>query len=389
MKKTKIFIIIAIMFCLTGCYNYRELNQLAITSAIGINKKGDDYELIIQVINTQKQGSDGSTSSDQPKFVIYKTKGRTIQEAVRNIIIESPKRLYVNHISLLIISEEIAKDEIDDIIDIFARDSEFRKQFMVVISKKDKTEDVMDVLTNLETLNAKNIKDSIVTDSKYLGSSAVIHFEDFLEMYLNDKIDLVLPSITMKGNSKKGSESDNIKESEPDATVILNNLAVFKDNKLVGYLNKQDSINVNIIKNKINNTIYTYECKKDKYVSIEIINSKTDINSNENALKINVKQQANINEINCDINLEKKEDIEKLEKDIGKSMKKSLLKTINNTIQKYDADIFGFKDIIYKNNPNNYKNLVKEFDKDLLQNLNFEVKVDLNLYDKGNILKEI
>lgn len=389
MKKTKIFIIITIIFCLTGCYNYRELNQLAITSAIGINKKGDDYELIIQVINTQKQGSDGSTSSDQPKFVIYKTTGRTIQEAVRNIIIESPKRLYVNHTSLLIISEEIVKDGIEDIIDIFARDSEFRKQFMVVISKKDETEDVMNVLTNLETLNAKNIKDSIVTDSKYLGSSAVVHFENLLEMYLNDKIDLALPSVTMKGNSKKGSESDNIKESEPDATVILDNLGVFKDNKLVGYLNKQDSINVNMIKNKINNTIYTYECKKDKYVSIEIINSKTDINSNENTLKINIKQQANINEINCGINLEEKEDIEKLEKKIEKSMEKSLLKTVNNTLQKYDADIFGFQDIIYKNNPKNYKNLVKKFDKDLLQNLNFEVKVDLNLYAKGNILKEI
>lgn len=389
MKKIKFLIIFVFIILLTGCYNYRELNQLAITSAIGINKDGDNYELIIQVINTQKQGSDGSSSSEQPKFVVYKTKGRTMQEAFRNIILESPKRLYVNHTSLLIISEEIAKEGIDDIIDIFARDSEFRKQFMVVISKKEDTDDVLSVLTNLETLNAKNIKDSIITDSKYLGSSAVVPLEDLLATILNNKIDLALPSVTMKGNSKKGSEGDNIKESEPDATIVLDDLAVFKDDKLVGYLNKQDSINVSTIKNEIINTIYTYECEKDKFVSIEITDSKTGIKSNGNEIKINLKQNANINEINCGIDLEKQSDIEKLEKDIEKDMQKGILKTIEKTLNEFDTDIFGFEDILYKDNPSNYKKLIQKFDKDLLKNIDYKVNVDLNLYAKGNILKEI
>lgn len=389
MKKIKVLLIIISFFCLTGCYNYRELNDLAITSAIGINKDGDNYELLIQVINTQKQGSDGSSSSEQPKFVVYKTKGKTMQEAFRNIILESPKRLYVNHTSLLIISEEIAKEGLNDVVDIFARDTEFRKQFMVVISKKDDTNDIVSILTNLETLNAKNIKDSIITDSKYLGSGAVVHFENLLETFLNDKEDLVLPSVTMKGNDKKGEEGDNIKKSEPDASIVLDDLAIFKDEKLVGYLNKQDSINVSTIKNEINNTIYTYECQKGKYASIEIVDSKTDIKANKQTINITVKQRANINEVNCGLNLEKKGVIEKLEKDMAKEKEKEILKTINKSINELDADIFGFKDILYKDNPNNYKSLVERFDKDLLKNLKFEIKVELNLFAKGNILKEI
>lgn len=389
MKKIKILIITLCIFCLTGCYNYRELNELAITSAIGINKDGDNYELLIQIINNQKQGSDGSSSSDQPKFIVYKTKGKTMQEAFRNIILESPKRLYVNHTALLIISEEVAKDGLNDVIDIFARDTEFRKQFMVVISKKDDTNDIVSILTNLETLNAKNIKDSIITDSKYLGSSAVVHFENLLETFLNDKEDLVLPSVTMKGNDKKGDEGDNIKKSEPDASIVLDDLAIFKDEKLVGYLNKQDSINVSTIKNEINNTIYTYECQKGKYASIEIVDSKTDIKANKQTINITVKQRANINEVNCGLDLEKKEVIEKLEKDMVKEKEKEILKTINKSINDFNADIFGFEDILYKDNPSNYKALVKKYDKDLLKNLKFQVKIDLNLLAKGNILKEI
>ena len=76
MKKIKILISLLIIFLVTGCYNYRELNKLAITSAIGINKADDGYELIIQVVNTQKQGSDGSSASEQLKFIVYKSEGK-------------------------------------------------------------------------------------------------------------------------------------------------------------------------------------------------------------------------------------------------------------------------------------------------------------------------
>ena len=390
MKKIKLFFIISILFCLTGCYNYRELNKLAITSAIGINKSNEGYEVIVQVINTQKQGSDSNSSGDQTKFVIYKTEGRTIQEALRHIILQSPRRLYLNHNALLIISEDIAKEGINDILDIFARDSEFRKQFMVLISKNSQTEEVMSTLTGLDTLNAKKIKDSIITDSRYLSASTIVKFEDLLSNYINNKIDVSLPSVIMVGDSEIGKTDDNIKESNPDARLILSDLAIFNGDKLVGYLNEEESINVSYLKNEINNTIYTYECEKDKFASIEIVESKTDIKSEIKKSKINISinQKANINEITCNINLEKSEDIIKLQEKIEKSLKNDILDTIDKTINEYESDIFGFEDIIYKNNPSYYKELKSKYEDDLLKNIEFNVDINLNLYAKGNILKE-
>lgn len=391
MKKIKILINIFWILILTGCYNYRELNNLAITSAIGINKSDDGYELIIQVVNSQKQGSDGSSSSDQPKFIIYKTRGATIQEALRNIILESPKRLYLNHNSLLIISEEVAKDGIKDIMDIFARDSEFRKQFMVLISKNDNTKDVISILTSLENLNAKNIKDSIITDHEYLGSSSIITFEKLLSLYLNKRIDISLPSVIMKGNLTIGKEDDNIKESDPSARLLLDDLAVFQEDKLIGYLNKKDSINVSIINNKINNSIYTYKCNNDQYLSIEIIGSKSEIKTphSGNQLTINVSQKANINETTCNIDLENQSELENLQKDIEKQIEKEILTTINKSINDFNSDIFGFEDKIYKNDPKYYKELKDIYKNELLKKLNFNVNVNLNLYAKGNVLREI
>lgn len=391
MKKIKIFLTTILIIMSTGCYNYRELTKLAITSAIGINKTDDGYELIIQVINTQKTSSDSNSSGDTPKFIIYKTQGRTIQEALRNIILESPRRLYINHMALLVISEDVAKDGLNNIIDIFARDSEFRKQFLVLISKDKDTEDTLSVLTALETLNSKKIKDSIYTDEKYLGVSNTVTFEDLLSDYVNDKREISIPSVMLQGSKNKGEESDNIKESDPDARAILSNLAVFKDHKLIGYLDKEDSINVSYLKKAIQNTIYTYRCEDNNYTSIEIIKSKTniEIDRQNNEIKFNINNTANINEINCNIDIQKQEDIDKLEKNIEKDMEKSIYRTIDKLVNTFNSDICGIEDTIYKEYPKYYKELKKLYNDDLLKNLKYSVNVNLDLIAKGNILKEI
>ena len=47
MKKTIISLIC--LLSLTGCYNYRELNDLAIVSGISIAKVNNQYELTVEV----------------------------------------------------------------------------------------------------------------------------------------------------------------------------------------------------------------------------------------------------------------------------------------------------------------------------------------------------
>ena len=49
--------LLLIIFMLTGCYNYRELNDLAITTAFGIDKDENGYKMTFQVVNTKKSSS--------------------------------------------------------------------------------------------------------------------------------------------------------------------------------------------------------------------------------------------------------------------------------------------------------------------------------------------
>jgi len=51
MKK---FLIIFYSIFLVGCQNYRELNNSAIVSAIGIDKDDNNYKVSVQIANTEK-----------------------------------------------------------------------------------------------------------------------------------------------------------------------------------------------------------------------------------------------------------------------------------------------------------------------------------------------
>ena len=385
----KIILLLPFIIILSGCYNYRDLNKLAITSALGIGKNGENYEVTIQVINTQKQGNETS-SSDKPKFTIYKKEGKTIDEALKKIILESPRDIYLNHLSILIIDDQVAREGLTSIIDLFARDTRFRKQFLVLISKNNETNKILSILTNLETLNAKNIRDSILTDAEYLGASYNITFEDILIDLLNDKSEIIIPSIIVTGNTSKGKTDNNTEKSVPDSRVILDDTAIFKGDKLIGYISNKDSINLSYIKNEIKMSYYNYNCEKNKYTSINITKSKSDINiKNEKDLNINLNIKGYINNTNCDYDLTNYKDIEKMEKKIGNDLEKNIIKTIYNIIDKYNSDVFGFQDIIYKTNSKIYKILHEKYNNYILKNLNIKVNVKLNLITKGNILKEI
>lgn len=52
--KWKIIIVLSFCFFLTGCWNYRELSDLSISTGISIDKEGDEYKVGMLISNAQK-----------------------------------------------------------------------------------------------------------------------------------------------------------------------------------------------------------------------------------------------------------------------------------------------------------------------------------------------
>jgi spore germination protein KC len=248
----KILVIIPILFLLTGCYNYRELNDLAIVSAISLSKNKDNFEIVVQIVNPKKEQD--TSSSNEPDFVTFKSEGKSLQEAFRLIVKESPKKIYGTQMQLLIIDEDLAKDGIKDILDFFARDPEVRNEFYVLIGQD---KDILEILTPLDNVSSQNITESLEANSKYLGYTNIVTYNDLLSNYQSDLVELALPSIKLMGNADNGSEEENIENTKADASVVLGNIGVFKNNKLLGYLSEEESLAYNFITDNVTGTIIT------------------------------------------------------------------------------------------------------------------------------------
>ena len=399
MKKiNKLFLLsIIILTTLTGCYDYREINTLAIVSATEINKIGDEYQVSVQAINPQ--APDKTTNSQAP-FIIYTGTGKTIQEAYRSITLSASRFMYSNHLDLLIINEKIAKENISDLIDYYIRNPGIRNEFYVLISKDD---NILSITTPIDEISSASIKESIENNYKYYGVSSRTTFSEFVNMNLNPNQEIVLPTIELIKNTP--TEDKNINESKDNNEDVnankdkdnndnnkdknlLGGYAIFKNNKLVGYLNNKESINYNILTNNIKNTIITYECSKNKYLAVEITDSNSSIKTKNNKVSININLKGNINESHCNIDITKNKNIKKISHEIEEKLNKEITNDILNVRDNYHTDIYKFKDIIYKHDYSYYQKIKKNYD-EAYQNLDISVKTNIQLVEKGNILEVI
>lgn len=390
MKKIKFLMLLLPIFLFTGCFNYRELNEIAIASAIGLDKTGDGYVVTIQVMNTKKASETG-TSNEQLKFITFTTSGVTLQDAIRKSILDSSRRIYPNHVQTLIIGEDLAKSGISDVLDMFFRSVEFRKQTSVLIAKDSTAEDVLNIVTPLESLNSKNIKDGLSVDSKYLGIGDNVSFEELVGTFIDSNKEIILPSVSIIGKKNEGEKIDNIETSDPGVRLLESSLAVFKGDHLIGFLDNKQSIDLNFVLNKINNTILTYECGDNKYLSSEIMSNKTSIEFSESPLKAHIKINGilNINEITCDMDLEDPVVIDEIEADLEEELKNDVYNTIKYIIDEYNSDVFGFRDFLYKNKTKYYKEIKDDWYDSIFPNMDIDVDVNFNLTGKGNALKVI
>ena len=379
----KIFLILIVLF-LSGC-NYRELDKIAITVGCGLEKVDDGYKITVQIADTQKQG-DSNSSTSPVRFKNYTYTDRTIHEAARGILTKLPKKAYTKHMQILVIDEKIANNGINEIIDFWFREVELRNDFYVFVSKDSTPIEVLGVLTQIYPINSVGIRNLIENNFKYLGGTVLTTFDDLTSSYISKTKEIILPTIMVLG--KDGNKKDNLESSIPESLISLNETAYFRDNKLVGYLDKKQTIYYNLVKNALKTSIISYECDKDKFVTFEIIENKTDIDIVKNKPEVNIKVQAkgNLTSIMCEYDISKNDGIKMIEKEGSLEIKKQI-DSLFKLSKDNKTDIFSIRDIYYKHNNKYYKNISNY--NDFFDNLNVNVDVKLNIFEKGNSLQVI
>ncbi len=380
MKKFVLIIItLFILLISSGCYNYKEINDMAIVSSIGIDKdnKNDKYIVSAQIMNSKE-----SEDSEDSQITVYTKEGDTVHEALRNITLKSPRKLYGNHLSKIVLSEEVAKEGIDNILDIFNRITEVRNEFVITIVKEDKASDVLKVLTTTESIPAEYVKLSLKIADKTSGLTYATKLDEFISLYLKKGIDPVVPVLKIEKKEKKGTTINNITTTNPISKIVIEDLAVTNKGKLETYLKNEEVIGYNFLRNQIQKMIIPVKCDdENNYASISILKNKTKSNTekkdNKYIINFNINSEAIITEYNCRKDLTDEKVIKELEKDTEKKIKRYIKKSLNKQ-KETKGKFLGLERIIYLDYPK-YKN----------EDYSVKYNVNVNLVRKGEIRNSV
>lgn len=383
MKKIKY--IILLLPLLSGCYNYRELNELGITTAVSIDYKDNNFILISEVINPIKQ-QDVSASNNSP-FVNFTSVAPSIQEAFRNTVLESPRQLYLSQLEIILVSEEIINNHLEEFLEFFSREPETRTEIKVIIAKTDESTKGITIQSLLTNFSSSNILESLEVQNKLLGLTQEVTINELLNMYLDPNLEIVLPSMILYGSSDIGDEKENITTSIPKTMVKVGTTSVIKDGKILGYLSEEESKTVNLINGNLTKTILkiTYE---DGYVVFEPnrIKTKQKLDIKDNKITIEISGFSKIKEFHTNKNIKNMKTVEELNKYFNKEIENMIKDNFNKIREKYNTDIFGFQELYYRTDHKYFKKYCSNWYETTFPNIELEVKSNIKLYEKGNTL---
>ncbi|MED3984457.1 Ger(x)C family spore germination protein [Peribacillus simplex] len=382
-KKLILFLMLISTTFTSGCWDKTELNEMAIVSAVGLdrNKEG---KLVgtFQIINPGNvagalQGGGGTN----PPISIYRATGDNVLELDSIASTKISRDMYFAHANLIVIGEELAKEEgLNDIFDAFERSPEFRATTRIVIARGVKARDIVETLTAIDKVSAEKVIRTIEITEKIQGGNISINLQEVIKNLLSTGKEPIISGFTVKGNTGKEDSMENTMSSDIEANPNAAGIGVFKNGKLIDWLDGDMAIGSMWVLDRIENTHINidWEGKKDA-ITYQVIRQKTNVGAKlvngKPKISIKVRAEGDIREVSVPLNLTDTHVLIDIEKKLAKDLKKEMEDAVVQA-QKNKADIFGFGEIMHENHPKEWKKIEKNWDDVSFPKLEVDVQVE-------------
>ncbi|PYG87775.1 spore germination protein KC [Ruminiclostridium sufflavum DSM 19573] len=356
---------------LCGCWNYRDIEKSSLVSGFAIdkNKAGDKYMLTVEIIDYEMSGKEAKQSA---KYI--QSEGKTVFDAIRNVIDILGKRLYWAHASIVIISEEIAKEGIIPAIDLILRDAEIRSEMYILISTEKTAGEVL-LQDPLVSQTSSDIIEYMLAEQKDVSKAPAVEVYKFLNDY--ESGGSAIPAIKLTEHMSK-------------KTAEIAGTAIFKTDKLIGYLNTNESKCFLFVRNEIKRGLITLNensINDTDNITLEIFKSKTKLKpsyaDNKLTMNIDILTEVSIAEMSTSVDYSSEKNIGKLKKDAEEKIKASIEAVIKKVQLEYNSDIFDFGTIVKAYKPSVWRQIEQDWDESIFKGLEVAVNVRIKIRNCG------
>ncbi len=389
MKIKRILLSMALIsnILLAGCG--REINTLNIATSIGIDKIDDGYLMTLQVLNPKQISS--KIVVNEPPVVIYTETGNDLFEIVRRVTEQSPRKTYLSHLRTMVLGEDVARDGIEKILDLFTHDHEFRTDFGFFVAKGTTANKILNTITPMETVSGMAMFNSLSISEKTWAPVRSVKILDLVNDILLDGKNPVLPSVEIV-NEKSDSNSIDTLKTNDTAKLKIGGISVFNNDKLVGWLSEDESKGYNYITDNVKNTITHVNYDENTKVTFEFTGVESKMKAymlnGQPAINLKLDIKASINAQTDYLDFSDKSVIKKLTEIGEKKVTDICYASIRKAKEDYKCDIFGFGEEIHKAYPKLWKNLKSDWNNEFV-NLPVNIDVKLEIMSLGQNTKSI
>ncbi|PWW08285.1 spore germination protein KC [Paenibacillus cellulosilyticus] len=347
----------------TGCWNRIELNELAITSATGIDWDGHNwivsYQVLIPAAISAGVGTTGGGTPQSP-VIVYSTKGKSIREAMMHSYSESPRKLFYAHNRVVILSEEVARRGFNELLDVYFRNSGPRETVSMLVTPG-KARRILEQFMQLQIIPGEGMKDIITSEAR---NSSILPNVPVYQMAMDLTSDAksgVLPEIFISG-TEDTSTLDAFTHTTIPSKLKLGRLAIMREDHMIGWMNRKQSLGVSFLRNEVKQTTIAIPCTDEEghsgFDTILIQQSSTKLKPKLNEGKLGytaeVHASGTLSESDCAQNLYKTSVTQKLESSGGQQLQ-AIIDGAWKQGQQMKTDVFGAAEKAHRKYPKAWK----------------------------------
>lgn len=340
-------LLVSIGLLLSGCWDRTEVNDLAFITAAAIDKKGKgEIELSVQIYSPRpaggQQGIESGGSSGKDQTFVRSAVGITLIDAMARLQEEVSRKLFWGHTDIYIFGENQARHGIRDFVDFIQRYPQTRERAQVFVSRGHAKE-LLESVPALERDSAEVLREMA---KSRLGMNVTV--KDLAEMLSSDDGGAVLPIAESLPPETEGAN----RKSSP----YVSGTAIFKGDKLVGYINDKETRGLLWVRDQIKQAIITIEPKEAKgHISFTMIRSRTEVIPkirNENwSVTVKITAEVDISQNASKLDLMDSKILGSLETQLEKEIKHRMNQALDKAQHQMKVDVFGIGETFHRRYP--------------------------------------
>ncbi|WP_078378781.1 Ger(x)C family spore germination protein [Sutcliffiella halmapala] len=342
--------ILSTILVLSGCVRDRSIEEIKLIESLGYDVEGNQISgsaafHLYQDVPPEAPVSLFTATSDTPHGIFLEFTSQS------TIPVE------IGQTRSLVVSEDMAKQGISELIGTLIRDPVISNNARIVISRQN-AQNVLSLIMKYPPYYFSNL----VENNMETGNFPISNVHYVLSQFYGEGQDVYLPIIKIE---------------EPER-ITMDGLGILKDGKLTLQLTNEETLFFKLLKDQHVTGMYELKNDDQEKIFFRILNGKNEIKFKDNTAEFYIEVNLQVKDFPKSYNLSKKKDVQVMTTVIEKHLTEKL-DSLLKKLQENKVDPVGIGEI-FRENQRNWTQ--EQFDKNY-PNLPFNISVRVKIVQTG------